>query len=525
MKKYISTLLCGLLFAVSLKADEPKPPAIIGIEHALSERMLSPQAKKPKLAIFQKNKSQITASESFDLGDGISLIYDENDLTGTLLEVKVSAIQWSELVSHIYFLPRLKEINNHIYSKLNDDFDFVIYVLNTPKDENIKTQLGFHGLNARVQSSVQGLGLGKHDLSSEWGTEGKLMSAIYFPYFNAISAGPSLHELLHSWPAFISPTYDLGKTRYQAHWGISNANGQIGGFKYARIVEENYDGVEGKTLYQASRSPKTKKDGSFQFGGFGINANEGNGTPYSDIELYLMGLKSAQELRDTNFQLEIYSGNDYQPETFVDGYFSSTKKTTYTIDDIITKNGARVPDASVSQKQFKVLTVVLTPETATENFRSDIMRDINWLAGEMKDATYPHLFNFRQATGDRGSLIVNNLTSSLKTPITIVSIENISDGVDENIAIHAPELIPDDEMLAATALVYPNPTDGKFTLEYETQAEAYNISLADSRGNVLLRRRLAEPVIDLDLKNYPSGVYQLTIEDGKQIITKKIIKN
>ena len=525
MKKYISTLLCGLLFAVSLKAEDPKPPAIIGIEHALSERMLSPQAKKPKLAIFQKNKSQITASESIDLGDGISLIYDENDLTGTLLEVKVSARQWSELVSQSYFLPRLKAINNLIYSKLNDDFDFVIYVLNTPQDYNIKTQLGFHGLNSRVQSSVQGLGIGKHDLSSEWGTEGKLTSAMYFPYFDAISAGPSLHELLHSWPAFICPTYNLGNNRYHAHWGISNANGQIGGFKYARIVEENSGGVEGKTLYQASRNPKTNRDGSFKFGGFGINANEGNGTPYSDIELYLMGLKSAQELRDANFKLDIYSGNEYQPETFVDGYFSSTQKTTYTIDDIISRNGARVPDASVSQKQFKVLTVVLTPETATENFRSEIMRDINWLAGEMKDATYPHLFNFRQATGDRGSLIVNNLTGSLKTPISIASIDNLTDDGEENITINAPVNMSDGEILVAEALVYPNPTDGKFTLEYETQAEAYNISLSDSRGNVLLRRRLAEPVIDLDLKDYPSGVYLLTIEDGKQIITKKIVKN
>ena len=526
MKKYFSILLCGL-YAVSLHASDPKPPVIIGIEHALSERMLSPQVKKSKLAIFQKDKSQMTVGESFDLGDGISLICDKNDLTGTLLEVNVTAEQWSELISDIYFSPRLKAITNLVYSKLNDDFDFVFYVLNTPIDENIKNQLGFYGLNSRVSNNVQGLGTGQHDLTAEWGSEGKLISALYFTYYDAIAAGPSLHELLHSWSSFICPTYDLGKKQYLAHWGISNANGQAGGFQFVRVVEENCDGVAGKTLYQASRDPKTNRDGSFKNGGFGVNANEGNGSPYSDIELYLMGLKSAQELRDVNFNLDIYSGNDYQAESFANGYFYSTNKKTYTIDDLITRNGKRVPDASDSQKQFKVLTVVLTPEAATNNFRNEIMRDINWLAGDMKDATYPNLYNFRQATGNRGSLIVNDLMSSLKNPVTRISDNNSSEegSISENGIIEASQDGNNEEIPVAEARVYPNPTDGLFTLEYEAQTEVYSITISNSRGNVLLRRSVADPMIQLDLKRFPAGVYLLTIEDGLQTITKRIIKN
>jgi len=525
MKRYFSILFCGLLYAVSLVADEPKPPVIIGIEHALSERMLSPQVKKSKLALFQKNKSLITVGESFDLGDEISLICDKNDRTGTLLEVKVSAEQWSGLISDIYFIPRLKEITNLVYSKLNDDFDFVFFVLNTPMDEIIKKQLGFYGLNSRVSNNVQGLGTGQHNFTAEWGSDGKLISALYFPYYEAIAAGPSLHELLHSWTSFICPTYDLGNKQYLAHWGVSNANGQAGGFQYLRVVEENCDGVAGKTLYQASRDLKTNRDGSFKNGGFGINGNNGNGSSYSDIELYLMGLKSAQELRDANFYLDIYSGNDYQAESFANGYFYSTGKKTYTIDDIIAKNGKRIPDASVSQKQFKVLTVVITPETATENFRHEIMRDINWLAGDMKNATYPNLYNFRQATGDKGSLIVNDLMSSLKIPVTRDSSDNSSEGEPtiKNNNISESKKVNGSDYVLPNAQVYPNPTDGIFTLEYD--AQVYMITISDSNGKILLRRNVTGRTIQIDLKEFPSGMYLLTIKDGLHQITKKIIKN
>lgn len=501
MKKHVFSLMCGLLYPVLMNANDPKPPVIIGKEHALSERMLSPQKQRSILSFFQKNESQASVIESFSLGDGISVICEANDPSGTLLEVTVSAEHWSELIFEIDFIPRLKEISKLVYSKLNDDFDFVIYVLNTPIDEEIKNQLGFYGLNSRVSNSVEGLGMGKHDFTSEWGSQGKLRSSLYFPYYDAISAGPSLHEFLHTWMAFICPTYDLGTEFYLAHWGMSNANGQAGGFQNVRIVEENCNGVEGKTLYQANRDP----DGSFENGGFGVNANDGNSTPYSDIELYLMGLKSAEELRDANFYLDIYSGNDYQAESFANGYFYSTGKKTYTIDDIIARNGERIPDASLSQKQFKVLAVVLTPETAISNYTNEIMRDIVWLAGEMNDATYPGLYNFRQATDNRGSLIVNNLISSINKKGEIQTTDN-------------------SYFIVADTYVYPNPTNGMITLKYDVQTN-YRITITDSRGQILMLRIVSEPITQLDLNKFPAGMYLLTIEDDLQKITKKIIKN
>lgn len=75
-------------------------------------------------------------------------------------------------------------------------------------------------------------------------------------------------------------------------WGFSNAGGQLGGAKYMRIVKENCGGIIGKIRYQGSMEPDLNENGSFKYGGFGLNTNGGNSLPYSDIELYIMGMKS-----------------------------------------------------------------------------------------------------------------------------------------------------------------------------------------------------------------------------------------
>ena len=537
MKRCLVIVVFGFLCAefvlagdsISITAKkEPVRPSIVGIEHALSESMIAPPVKPSKFAFFRKSETgSLPVAIAVDLGDKVSLICDKNDPSGTLLEIKATDAEWAEIISEIHFIDKIKEVNRRIYSKVNDDFDFVFYVLNTPIDDEIKKQLGFFGLNSRVTNNVQGIGYGQLNLSSEWGTEGKLMSALFFPYYNAISAGPSLHEIGHCWSAFIFPTYEAGNKQYAGHWGISNADGQAGGFKYVRVIEENCDGTPEKTLYQASRHSEKNRDGSFKNGGFGINANNGNASPYSDIELYLMGLKSEQELRDANFQLDIYSGNEFNVNDLSKGYFYSTSKKSYTIDDIIKRNGKRIPDVANSQKQFKVLTVVITPENADKSFREVILRDINWLAGEMNDKTFSGLYNFRQATGGRGSLVVNNLKNSLKIPVPAensvfnkydVIITSRDQNSGENIRIET-------EQNASIAKVYPNPTDGKFTLEYEAQSEFYLISITNFKGNVLMRSIVVDRLIQLDINSYPEGVYFLTIIDGNQTITKKIVKN
>jgi hypothetical protein len=395
---------------------EPVVGVNVADANALSGKMLAPAALRQQQAAMRSGV-MTRSGRATDLGNGMYLGDNATDPSSVLLEVTVYADKWNSLISPGTFYNDLQYFSSLVYTRFNDDFDFVFFVLNTSSEETIINNLGFYGINMRISNDVQGLGLTAGSGASQWGSAGKLKSVMYFPFYNAILNGPTLHELCHNWAAFICPTYAPDNLRYDGHWGVSNAGGQLGGFKYVRKVENNSGGVPGKTLYQASfSSSETNADGSFKYGGFGVNANGGNGLPYSDIELYLMGMKSADELRNANFRLDIYSGNDYNYEglrSFGDGYFYSTTVTSYTIDDIIVANGARVPDVSASQKQFKILTVALTPATATENYGAEIIQNVQWLAGPVNDPTYSGwLYNFRQATNNTGSLVVDHIKDS-----------------------------------------------------------------------------------------------------------------
>jgi len=77
---------------------------------------------------------------------------------------------------------------------------------------------------------------------------------------------------------------------------------------------------------------------------------------------------------------------------------------------------------------------------------------------------------------------------------------------------------------APLARVYPNPTNGTVTIEFETVG-VYHISLADMTGKVLHRQTITDRSVRIDISSYPSGAYLLTIDDGKLQSTKRIVKN
>jgi len=77
---------------------------------------------------------------------------------------------------------------------------------------------------------------------------------------------------------------------------------------------------------------------------------------------------------------------------------------------------------------------------------------------------------------------------------------------------------------APLARLYPNPTDGVFTLEFEAEG-VYNLTLADMSGKILLRQTVKGQSVQMDLSNYPAGAYLLTIDDGERKSVTKVVKN
>ena len=72
--------------------------------------------------------------------------------------------------------------------------------------------------------------------------------------------------------------------------------------------------------------------------------------------------------------------------------------------------------------------------------------------------------------------------------------------------------------------VYPNPVEDKAYVVIEGNENNYDAQLFDMSGRHLMRQTMTAGVNNLDMQAYASGCYFIRINDGKNIVTKKIIK-
>ena len=89
---------------------------------------------------------------------------------------------------------------------------------------------------AGVENHVRGIGKGVF-FNGAWGSAGNLQGGLFFVSVSAsdwehsrLVQGPMLHELMHRWANFIvEPAVP--------HWDYTSANGILGGFDIANLVD------------------------------------------------------------------------------------------------------------------------------------------------------------------------------------------------------------------------------------------------------------------------------------------------
>lgn len=237
----------------------------------------------------------------------------------------------------------LKMISTKIYQYLKDDFDFMIIL----SIEETHPEDLFYGRSTSVQNLIQGLGTGLFDLSTSYGSSGKLKSMIYMPRSEYVKSGPFLHEIAHTWAnkGFLPSTFN-------GHWGYASAAGQLGGFDE---VIDNEDGT-----YQG----KLKGEN-----GFGKFANGGNSIVYGNLELYLMGLIPSTELEPVMVAVNAVDIN-------TNGLFSADSIEIHSPGMMISSKGVRNPSFDVSQKAFTALAIVISKDpidaAKTEAINTDL---------------------------------------------------------------------------------------------------------------------------------------------------------
>ena len=275
-----------------------------------------------------------------------------------------------------------------IYQRFDDDYDFIILLLNEP---SIPENLSYYGRLIGVSNSIGGIGLNSYNFSSEYGSSGKLKALIQMTGLEYLKYGPALHELAHQWANFALPTHSVSSTGtnltsflFGSHWGFTGGNtkGQLGGFEQSSLVDNGQN--------------------SYSVGEFGTFANGGNGVPYNDLELYLMGMLPISEVGDFDMFTNI-TALDIVSSTFS---FSAEDRTTFTPESLEELLGQREPSFEDSQKDFKVLAIVLTDNPLSEEEWTKVDATVEWFSNPGDDGTY--LYNFWEATRGIGTVTIQN---------------------------------------------------------------------------------------------------------------------
>ncbi|MCR4665139.1 MAG: hypothetical protein K5660_07210 [Paludibacteraceae bacterium] len=297
-------------------------------------------------------------------------------------------------------------ITKKLYQYFKDDFDVIMLITNEAKKPQT---ISYYGVNRPIANSVEGIGMSIYSNASYYGSAEKLFSLMYLPYMDAIKYGPTLHEFCHCWANYAIPTAVDG------HWGIcgGNTRGQLGGFKQSTLLT-NVDGIANK--YSAET--------------FGTNANGGNGVPYNEFELYLMGMLPIESVQEFDaFPVVPSETFQYCDESKQRICFYADTRNHYTQASLINLLGQRVPNYTDSQKQFKALFVILSKEPLTSLEWTACESAIGWFCQTSDDGS--SLYNFWEATGGVGSIDPSDLSSSLKNPTQIQTVDS-----DMQIDIH-----------------------------------------------------------------------------------------
>ena len=276
------------------------------------------------------------------------------------------------------------------FAHYEDAFDYLMVFSNLTESELLDHIYDYGGAHYSVQNDVEGTGKKMYSENQEWGSAGRLNAILHFPWNGALLSGPSLHEIMHSWANHAIPA----PVWCGSHWAFSSANGQLGGFDRANLVDHG--------------------GGRYSAGTFGISHNGANFVPYSPIELYFAGLIPPSEVpelwvAEDGTWLKDASGNPVYGDS--GPIFTASKVSTWSIERIVAEHGARIPDSNQSQKEFRAaLILVVDPlHPARQSTLNDLSEAVQQFTHAGKDEHWG--YNFWEATGGRATLTMDGLSA------------------------------------------------------------------------------------------------------------------
>jgi uncharacterized protein YjdB len=204
-------------------------------------------------------------------------------------------------------------------------------------------------------------------------------------------------------------------------------------------------------------------------------------------------------LNDTVITTGRAAGTAIITATSLEGGF--TEHCTVTVVRVATGMTLDKSTLSLSVGESEQLTANLQPSNSTET--------IEWSSSDPGIVTVDKGLVMAISAGT--ATITAKTSYSELTDVCAVTVQNPAGTVERT---------PD----APPLPIYPNPTDGMFTLELGTAGERL-VTISDVSGKILLRQPVKSSTAQIDIRHFPADVYLLTIDDGKGKNTLKIVKN
>lgn len=312
---------------------------------------------------------------------GASVAYDRDDFPDSPLRIlrdeAVSMRVEADLDTVTWELD-LTAYAEEFISHFGDEFDVLIF-LSALERTSDHADLPYYGVYHHVSNDVAGIGLDEIREPPDNAT--RLKGVIHFPWLDALSHGPSLHEIMHVWA-----NYGV-ETAYSSHWGFSGAAGQLGGFRLENLVDLG--------------------GGRWSAGIFGTIANRANSTRYSPWELYLGGFVGSEDVPD----LWVAAEGRWTGERTAAGHyiFEAAEHSTLTVEEFVETHGAREPDHVDAPKELRAAVIVLEDDDHRLHHWQRLERHISWLSHPGPHSLFSGWYNYHEATGGRGRLVLDGL--------------------------------------------------------------------------------------------------------------------
>ena len=312
---------------------------------------------------------------------GASVAYDRDDFPDSPLRVlhdRAASMRVDADLDTVRWELDLRAYAEEFISHFGDEFDVLLF-LSALESTSDHADRPYAGVYHHVSNDVRGIGLGEFKHPPDNAT--RLKGVIHFPWLGALAWGPSLHEIMHIWA-----NHGV-ETSYGAHWGFSSADGQLGGFRLENLVDL------GGGLWSA--------------GSFGTIANGGNGVPYSPWELYLGGFVGPDEVPD----LWVAPEGSWTGERTEAGraIFEAAEHSTLTVEEFVETHGEREPDHVAAPKELRGAVIVLEDDDHRLHHWDELLEQVRWLSHPGPDAAIRDMYNYHEATGGRGRLVLDGL--------------------------------------------------------------------------------------------------------------------